>query len=66
MKELDKDMMDIELLVKNLMLVEPGEWTGMEKIIDTEDMVMLDSAKTNPRTIQIKWTDIPMDKMDLE
>ena len=24
-KELDKDMMDIELLVKNLILVEPGE-----------------------------------------
>ena len=66
MKELDKDMMDIELLVKNLMLVEPGEWTGMEKIIDTEDMVMLDSAKTNPRTIQIKWTDNPVDKMDLQ
>ena len=65
-KELDKDMMDIELLVKNLMLVEPGEWTGMEKIIDTEDVVLLDSAKTNPRTIQIKWTDNPLDKMELE
>ena len=24
-KELDKDMMDIEVLVKNLILVEPGE-----------------------------------------
>ena len=59
-------MMDIELLVKNLMLVEPGEWTGMEKIIDTEDVVLLDSAKTNPRTIQIKWTDNPLDKMELE
>ena len=59
-KELDKDMVAIELLL------EPGEWTGMEKIIDTEDVVLLDSAKTNPRTIQIRWTDNPVDKMDLE
>ena len=59
-KELDKDMVAIELLL------EPGERTGMEKIIDTEDVVMLDSAKTNPRTIQIKWTDNLMDKMYLE
>ena len=59
-KELDKDMVAIELLL------EPGEWTGMEKIIDTVDVVMLHSAKTNPRTIQIRWTDNPVDTMDLE
>ena len=38
----------------------------MEKIIDTVDVVMLNSAKTNPRTIHIRWTDNPVDKMDLE
>ena len=34
--ELDGDMVEIELLVKNLMIVEPGEHTGMENIIDTD------------------------------
>ena len=34
--ELDGDMVEIELLVKNLMIVEPGEHTRMENIIDTD------------------------------
>lgn len=38
----------------------------MEKINNTVDVVMLDSAKTNLRTIQIRWTANPVDKMDLE
>ena len=40
MNELDGYMVGIELLVKNL--------TGMENIINTEDMEMLDTTKTNP------------------
>ena len=48
MNELDGYMVGIELLVKNLMIAEPGEQTGMENIINTEDMEMLDTTKTNP------------------
>jgi hypothetical protein len=48
MNELDGYMVGIGLLVKNLIIAEPGEQTGMENIIDTEDMEMLDTTKTNP------------------
>ena len=66
MNELDGDMVEIELLVKNLMIVEHGEQTGMENIIDTEYVKRLDTTKTNPSTVQIQWADKQMDTVNLE
>ena len=65
--DLDVDMMvDIELFVKNLMIVWAGDQTGMENIINTEEVVMLDTTQTDPSTVQIKLADEQRDAVNLE
>ena len=39
--ELDGDMVDIEMLIKNMMIVESGEKTGKVAIIDMDDVDMV-------------------------
>ena len=39
--ELDGDMVDIEMMIKNMMIVESGEKTGKVAIIDTDDVDMV-------------------------
>jgi hypothetical protein len=59
--ELEGDMVDIEIMVKNLIIGEPGGCTGMYNIIDLEDVVMVDTAESYTSDIVIRWADEQMD-----
>ena len=63
--ELEKDMMEIEMLVRDMVIVESGESVKMA-IIDTEDMVMVTVDKNNLSTGHIKWADEQMDIVNKE
>ena len=53
--------MDIEALVRNMMIVEPGERIGKPFIIDTEDVDMMTTVQTDPSEGHIRWMDEQMD-----
>ena len=59
--ELEGDMVDIEILVKNLIIGEPGGCTGMYNIFNMEDVVMVDTAESNTSDTVIRWADEQMD-----
>jgi hypothetical protein len=59
--ELEKDMMEIERLVRNMVIMEAGEAAARMNIIDTEDVVMVTVTSDNLEVVDIKWTDEQMD-----
>ena len=61
--ELEKDMMEIERLVRDMVIMEAGEAAAKMDIIDTEDVVLVTVTSDNLEAVDIKWADEQMDIM---
>ena len=59
--EVEKDMIEKERLVRDMVIVESGETTVKMAIIDKEDVEMVSIARNNLSTGHIKWADEQMD-----
>ena len=64
--ELEGAMEDIEILVMNLMIGEPGGCTGKNNIINMGDVVMVDTAMNKSSDTVIRWADEQMDTSTME
>ena len=59
-------MEEIEMLVQNLMIGEPGGCTGKYNFINMEDLVMVDTAESISSDRVIRWANEQMDTRTLE
>ena len=62
LSDMDKEIMEIEKLIKAMILVESDGVTEVMPTVDMEDMQMFDTTQSGARALEIKW----LEEMEVE